>query len=257
MRISVTTSNTSDPNAIRGNPQAVAIPVVAAAGISAAAIMTPITEVGPFVERPNAAAAPAASPTMRLNTPGAIRTMTSSNDKMSSGSGTNPPYLRAKLNAVAPTTATTRPVACRTMLLNSIGRSPVVAPTAAVSTGPTIGAITIDPTTTAGEPASRPAVAMIALRKINATNDCMSRLMSPAFDRSSGVVSGSKSLANRCLSSSVCGVIAVSTLAITVYWSSWTPTSSRMSSTYPTASVGTGISRSHSCSPLRQARWRT
>ena len=231
IKISVTTSSRSDPSAIRGYPQAAAMPTVAAAGISAAAIMTPISEVGPLVARPNAAAAPAASPTVILSMPGANRTVTRSSDEMSSASGTNPPYWSRKLTASDPPSATTRPVACRKILLTSIGRSPVVAPTEAVNTGPTIGAITIDPTTTAGEFASSPAVAMIALRKIIATNDRKSRLMSPAFERSSGLVSGSKSLANRSLSCSVCGVIAVSTLPITVYCSSRTPNSSSRSST--------------------------
>jgi hypothetical protein len=47
----------------------------------------------------------------------------------------------------------------------------VAAPTDAVRTGPTIGAITIDPTTTAGDSTSNPAVAMIVLRKIIARNE--------------------------------------------------------------------------------------
>ena len=57
------------------------------------------------------------------------------------------------------------------MLSSNIRRSPVAAPTVAVNTGPTIGAITIEPTTIAGESMRTPTTAMTALRKIIDRND--------------------------------------------------------------------------------------
>ncbi len=135
------------------------------------------------------------------------------------------------------------------MLSISILPSPVIAPTPAVRTGPTMGAMTIDPTTMAGESPSSPPAAMIADKKTIHMNEYQSRAMSRAFDRSIVVASGENVLEYRSSSVSIDGVVAVSALPTTVYASSARPASWSCSNTSSTASVGTGNSTSVPPSP--------
>ncbi len=106
---SVTASNRNDPAATGSEPQTSAMPVVAAAGTSAAATITPTSAVGPFVVIENAAAPPAASATATDTAVGATRIPTSSSAVTPSPVGANPTSLSRKLNAVAPTMATNSP----------------------------------------------------------------------------------------------------------------------------------------------------
>ena len=75
-------------------------------------------------------------------------------------------------------------VASPAVVVGSMIIAPIVSPTLAVSIGLTIGASTIDPTTTAGEPMSSPAVAIIVERVIIHRYDRVFWRMSFAFERS-------------------------------------------------------------------------
>ena len=63
-------------------------------------------------------------------------------------------------------------------------------------------------------------------RALIARNDHLSRLMSRAFDRSSGSLSGSKSVAKRSRNGSIPGAVALVGSVTVVYWSASTPASS-------------------------------
>ncbi|MFC7006778.1 hypothetical protein [Halalkalicoccus salilacus] len=69
--------------------------------------------------------------------------------------------------AVAPSTATTRPATSERKPVVNISRSPSTVPVLAVSAAPTCGAITIAPTTIAGESNRSPAVATTALISVS------------------------------------------------------------------------------------------
>ncbi len=165
MASTVATKRSTVPSATNGVPHAMPIPTTPAAGMSAAATITPMSDSGPFVVTPNVAAAPAAMPTRMATELGARRRLTSSMLAGASVDVTIESSFIAKAVTVAPTIATARPSTCWRTPATAISQLFVVAPTVAVSIGPMMGAMTIDPTTMAGESMSNPAVAMIALRK--------------------------------------------------------------------------------------------
>ncbi len=155
-------SRSAAPAATTGRFHATPTPTVAAAGISAAATITPTSDTGSAVARPSAPAAPAASPTASESAPGEMRWLICVTVVTSRVAGTNAAACSSQPTVAAPRTATSRLPTCARTPVHTISRSARTTPTAVVSAEPTCGAMTIDPTTSAGESSRRPATATSA-----------------------------------------------------------------------------------------------
>ncbi len=159
----LTRSNTPEPTASAVFPHAIPMPTVAAGGTSATAIMTPTSA----DESPEARLITPAAPDPRATTSDRIsgrnRSRICEIDRISNPGGTRFPVLMRIAKRAAPPIVSVAPIICSLTPSRKRSRSRKTVPTLVAIAGPMSGAITIDPTTTAAESRSNPAVAMIAL----------------------------------------------------------------------------------------------
>jgi len=189
-------------------------------------------------------AMPAPIATTNTRTFGASRSDTSASSSGSSPGGTNASVRRVNANSVAAAIATMTPITCiRTPRLN-IDSSSTTVPIAADIAGPISGAITIDPTTVAGELRSKPAVAITAEITVINTYVPSPEARSSAFACSSSREIRPPPRSDSSLYSSSSASkrreMTVSAATITVYARSSIPASRRRSRTGSTAAVGSG-----------------
>jgi len=202
----LTRSNTPEPTASAVFSHAIPMPTVAAGGTSATAIMTPTSA----DESPEARLITPAAPDPRATTSdkmsGRNRSRICEIDRISNPGGTRFPALTrmAKRAALAIVSAT--PMICSLTPSRKRSRSWNTVPTLVAIAGPMSGAITIDPTTTAAESRSSPAVAIIALT-----------IVMPAYI---GIDAGPRSLAALWSSSlAICSGLSESSVNRSSSWS--------------------------------------
>jgi len=142
------------------------MPTVAAGGTSATAIMTPTSAVDTPDVRLTTPAAPAPSATTSERKSGESRSRISGIAVTSVNGGTRCSVLTSQPNRAALATESASPTICSFIPRANSSLSSSTVPTAEDIAGPTSGAMTIDPTTTAGESINSPAAAMTALMTV-------------------------------------------------------------------------------------------
>jgi len=166
MERTFTATRIAEPTASVGMPQARPMPTVAAGGMSATAMATPTSAEETPVMRLVTPATPAPSATTSERKFGRRRSRTSARESTSRPGGTTWVVFTRNANAAAPATDSRTPTAWRRTPRANNSSSSTTVPTLADIAGPSSGAMTIDPTTVAGESRRRPAVAMTVLTTV-------------------------------------------------------------------------------------------